>query len=290
MQKKLPEIREEIDSIDNKVHDLLMERAALVSSVALAKQKTGSQIVQPAREAKMMRRLLKRHAGPLPRSTIIRIWRELVGSVALLQSGFTVTVCTDNEKSPFWDMAKDYFGSSVPMRPVQGAQNAMSSLSSEKEAFAVMPWPELEDVNPWWSHLFNHQDGEKVSIICALPYGLAKKNDNDFFARAFVISKVEFMDSDNDVSIIGLNLESNISRARIMDNAEKAGFDVMNLYSGLSNADSESKIHLLEVSGYLAAGDQKIQNFRDVFGDGCRYCDAVGGYPVIPDVTIDNAE
>jgi len=289
MQKTLPKIREKIDAIDNQVHDLLMERAALVSSVALAKKETGAQIVQPAREAMMMRRLLGRHDGPLPRSTIIRIWRELVGSVALLQSGFTVTVCSENENSPFWDMSKDYFGSSVPMRAVQGVQNAISSLSSEKEAFAVMPWPELEEENPWWAHLFNHQDGEKVSIICALPYGIEKENDNNFFARALVISKVEFMDSENDVSIIGVNLTSNISRVRIMETAEKAGFDVMNLYSGLSSGDAQSKIHLLEVSGFLTVGDQKIQTLRDMFGEGCRYCDAVGGYPIIPDVTLDNA-
>ena len=109
MSKSLEEIRKQIDAIDNQVHDLLMERASLVSSVALAKKESGLQIVQPAREARMMRRLLARHEGPLPKKTIIRIWRELVGSVSLLQTGLNVVISDEGDSHTYWDMAKKLF-------------------------------------------------------------------------------------------------------------------------------------------------------------------------------------
>ena len=40
--KSLAEVRKRIDSIDDRLHDLLMERAALVRSVDEAKAKTGA--------------------------------------------------------------------------------------------------------------------------------------------------------------------------------------------------------------------------------------------------------
>ena len=75
MSKKLEKIREKIDKLDNQIHDLLMERADLVSDVAAEKRKHNLQIVHPAREAMMVRRLLKRHKSVLPEAAVVRIWR-----------------------------------------------------------------------------------------------------------------------------------------------------------------------------------------------------------------------
>ncbi len=269
MSKTLDEIRKKIDSIDNQVHDLLMERAGLVSGVAQAKKENGLQIVQPAREARMMRRLLSRHAGPLPRATIIRIWRELVGSVALLQSGFSVVVADDCSG---WDVAKDYFGSSVPMKNVPNSQNAVSEVLKDESSFAILPWPELDDPKPWWSVLLSHQGERRLSIICALPYG--READIE---RALVVSKINFMPSDDDVSFVALDVEGDMSRARIVEKAEGAGFDVLNLYRGSAH-------YLLEVQGFYDESSEDVSKFQELLGEQCVYCTVVGGYPVIPDI------
>jgi chorismate mutase/prephenate dehydratase len=159
MTQELSEIRIKIDAIDNQVHDLLMERASLVSSVAAAKRKEGMQIVQPAREARMIRRLLKRHKGPLPEATIVRIWRELVGSVSLLQTGLNVAVASNQGHSDFWDMARNYFGSAVPMKKINGNSNTVSAVREGEVSFGVLPWPELETSQAWWVHLFDRAHG-----------------------------------------------------------------------------------------------------------------------------------
>lgn len=288
MSKKLGEIREQIDSIDNQVHDLLMQRASLVSSVAAAKKKDGLQIVQPAREARMMRRLLHRHEGTLPRATIVRIWRELVSSVALLQSGFRVVVEVSDHSAAHWDIAKDYFGSSIPMTRVSGAANALSALYEDGDCFSVLPWPDLNQENPWWKPLFNQsEEAARLSIICALPYGKTGACEADSSDRALVVSDVSFLPSGEDVTFLGVELDSDVSRARISSCVQAAGATLINTYSeALTEVEGAAvpKCHLLEVDGYIEDRDAVLNDILQAFDGDCYRCQVFGGYPVVPDI------
>lgn len=282
--ESLDDIRKKIDGIDNSVHDLLMARASLVSSVAHAKRGCGMQIVQPAREARLMRRLLDRHKGPLPRRTIVRIWRELISSVSMLQTGLSVVVADEADGYAQWDMAKNYFGSSVPMHAVKGLQNAISEVVEDRASFAVLPWPELGDEAPWWANLLNHQADEPLSIICALPYGKTQKlKDSDVYDKALVVSKIAFMPSDLDSSFIGLEVDADVSRAKIKEHAQDLGFDVLNIYSASLAHNSAVKVHLMHVSGFVERGCEGVFQLAKGLAPACHYCEAIGGYPVIPD-------
>lgn len=279
----LTDIRNEIDRIDNEVHDLLMERASLVSSVAQAKRGSGMQIVQPAREARLMCRLLGRHEGVLPKRTVIRIWRELISSVSMLQTGLSVVVA-DEEGFTRWDMAKNYFGSSLPMHSVGGLQNAISEVLKGRADFAVMPWPELDDENPWWVSLFHRRDGELLSVICALPYDDTEGLQTcEVIDKALVVSKLAFMASDHDNSFVALELDSGMSRASIGEHTKAAGLDLVNMYSAPMAHNEEIKAHLLLVKGYVSHSDKKLVDLARRLGDACHYYDTIGGYPVIPD-------
>ncbi len=284
--KTLADIRKEIDRIDDDVHSLLMERASLVSSVAKAKRGNGMQIVQPAREARLVRRLLGQHEGPLPRRTIIRIWRELISSVSLLQTGLTVVVAGDNDDgNKRWDMAKNYFGSSLPMRSVGGLQNALSDVTEGRASFAVMPWPEMDDEGvPWWENMLNHQSEEPLSIICALPYDCTERlQTSDVHDKAVVVSKISFMDSGLDNSFIGLELDAEVSRTRIREYAQDAGLNLVNVYGASAAHNDVARMYLLLVEGYVERDSENLSGFVNRFGEACYHYDAIGGYPVIPD-------
>lgn len=282
MSKTLSEIREEIDTIDNNVHDLLMRRASLVSSVAEAKKKDGAQIVQPAREARMVRRLLARHEGSLPERTIIRIWRELVGSVALLQSGFTVHVIDNDLGTTYWDLAKEYFGSIVPMGKVQGVNNVIGMVQNKShESFGVLPWPEVEEDNPWWVNLCQQNDEEKISIILSLP----NYKEQEFGERAVVISKVNFLPSDEDISFIALVVDQDMSRGAVRTLFENAGFDVLRSYHASGTQAQGRSYFLFEVDGFVEIDSPLLEGLRESVGDKCVYCDVIGGYPVVPDIS-----
>ena len=273
MTESLENIRSKIDTIDNNVHDLLMERAALVASVAAAKKKDGLQIVQPAREARMMRRLLARHDGPLPQATIIRIWRELVGSVSLLQSGLSAVVISEGDPQEIWDMAKNYFGSAIPMSRASSFEDVKSDMLEGGVSFAVLPWPDKDKT--WWT---GFREEEDLSVICALPYALHPQAGLSS-RKALIVSKIEFMSSDDDKSFVLVSFKGGTQEDAVRKAAEDAQFTVTDLYQ------SDRTDFLLEVEGFFERGIEPAGDIRKNLGESCDYAAVIGGYPVIPDIT-----
>ena len=90
-QPSLADLRKEIDRIDEAMHRLLMERGEIIDRLIAVKksQETGSAF-RPAREAEMMRRLVKRHKGILPLDTAESIWRVIISTFTYVQAPFSV--------------------------------------------------------------------------------------------------------------------------------------------------------------------------------------------------------
>ena len=88
----LTNLRAQLDTLDDQIHDLLMARAAVVENVARDGGKIGTKI-RPGRESIILRRLLARHSGALPPQAIIRFWREMFGAALIIEGGQTMAVC-----------------------------------------------------------------------------------------------------------------------------------------------------------------------------------------------------
>src|ERR1700728_3591680 len=99
----LDEMRRSIDAVDDRIHDLILERAALVESIAALKQSSGQPVLRPGREAEILRRLLARHRGDFPRPSLVRLWRELLGGMVAMQGRFVVAVVVSAARPGFWD-------------------------------------------------------------------------------------------------------------------------------------------------------------------------------------------
>ncbi len=84
--------RKKIDRLDQKLVDLLNERARLVVEVGELKRSSDTPIYAPHREAQVLEKALGRNEGPLPDRTIEGVYRELMsGSFAIerpLRIGF----------------------------------------------------------------------------------------------------------------------------------------------------------------------------------------------------------
>ena len=63
----LAELRAEVDRLDDALHDLLMQRAEVVTRIAALGAQGKKIAFRPGREAEIVRRLLARHQGSLPR-------------------------------------------------------------------------------------------------------------------------------------------------------------------------------------------------------------------------------
>lgn len=276
----LDDIRRKIDELDNRIHDTLMERAELVLKVGEEKRKNSIQIVQPAREARMIRRLMDRHKGVLPQMAVVRIWRELVGAVSLLQTGLKATVTTPEGITEYWDLARDYFGSCLPFQKSPTAMSAVSSLRENAATFAVVPWPEMEDEQPWWSFL-NPNTPDALNIIVSLPHGKDPNQPNPDF-RALVISKAGFDSSGDDNSFLLIQCDADISRGRLVDVAKKAGLTALGLSSKRNPTGAMPSLHLMEVEDYIEKNDKRLKAFLDALEDSGASVACVGGYPVPP--------
>lgn len=283
MSQTLEEIRREIDALDHQVHDLLMRRAELIVKVIEAKRKNKMHTVQPEREAMMIRRLLGRHSGVLPREAIARIWRELVGAVSLVQTNLkaTVTVPDNNRGLLYWDMAKDYFSSVLPMQKSETPLSALAAVREGDVTFAVVPWPEVEEDKPWWSFLMAEEGEAPMRIMARLPFGDRSKTNISPDHQALVVGKIKFEPSGDDRSFLALDLDHSISRTRIIDRSKQMGLTPRSIYSMRGQANGNT-LHLLEVEGYVAQNDPKLTELLEKLEYPKGRCVCLGGYPTPP--------
>lgn len=279
--EKLDEIRQKIDALDTRIHDTLVERAELVLQIGEEKRKNNIEVVQPAREARMIRRLLGRHKGALPEMAVVRIWRELVGAVSLLQTGLSVVVAGDENHPEYWDLAKDYFGSCLPMKRAASPLSAINAVREGRATFAVVPYPhdgpDNEEETPWWECLDVGTEGS-LSVSVRLPHGDDPNNKNPDY-RALVVAKMDFDSSDDDHSFIYIECDPSISRGKLVSIAEGEGFEPVSLSSKRVTYDCERRKHLLEVKKFWQDSSPEIKKLVKQF-DEQTIISCVGGYPV----------
>ena len=80
-RSSIANLRREIDSVDDAIHDLLMKRAEIVEEIGHLKTRGGNtRFFRPAREAEIVRRIVKRTKGRLPAYAVARVWREMVAA------------------------------------------------------------------------------------------------------------------------------------------------------------------------------------------------------------------
>jgi len=283
MSQSLEEIRREIDALDHQVHDLLMRRAELIVKVIEAKRKNNMHTVQPEREAMMIRRLLGRHSGVLPREAIARIWRELVGAVSLVQTNLkaTVTVPEGGKGLLYWDMAKDYFSSVLPLQKSETPLSALAAVREGEVTFAVVPWPEVEEDKPWWSFLMTEEGEAPMRIMARLPFGDRNKANVSPDHQALVVGKIKFEPSGDDRSFLALDLDHSVSRTRIIDRSKQMGLTPRSIYS-MRAQNNGNTLHLLEVDGYVAQNDPKLTELLERLEYPEGRCVCLGGYPTPP--------
>ncbi len=165
-------IRKRIDQIDETMHRLLMERSTEIDALVRAKNtaQTG-EAFRPGREAAMMRALALRHQGRCPFSLVEHMWRDIIATFTAMQAPYRVVTSagdTPLERAAIRDLARFYFGFSVPVDACSGAEDAIRACRSghdgETACLAVIA---LTSAGAWWAEL----GGEDApAIISRLPF------------------------------------------------------------------------------------------------------------------------
>ena len=182
----LDDLRKEIDRIDEAMHQLLMARAEIIGRLIAVKrsQETGSAF-RPAREAEMMRRLVKRHKGILPLDTAESIWRVIISTFTYVQAPFSVHADLSAGDALMRDSARFHFGFTVPFVAHMGAAAVVAAVSTSKGDLGLVPAFAVPTAGAWWSAL---EFDAAPKIIARLPF--VERADHPAALPVFVISRV----------------------------------------------------------------------------------------------------
>ena len=93
----LKEFRNEIDSIDGQIVELLNRRAEAARKIGLIKAKAGLPIIDRLREVEILRRISHENAGPIEESALARIYGEILLESRRLQSESIANLTVDTE-------------------------------------------------------------------------------------------------------------------------------------------------------------------------------------------------
>ncbi|WP_372621491.1 chorismate mutase [Falsiroseomonas sp.] len=129
-------LRTEIDRLDDALHDLLMRRAEVVARLAASRTKGNGPALRPGREALILRRLLARHAGPLPRAALVRLWRELLAATTAMQSPLTVAACLPEAGM---EVLRSHLGLAAPVKRLGREAAALAESEAGRAALVALP-------------------------------------------------------------------------------------------------------------------------------------------------------
>lgn len=111
MEKQLGKLREQIDSIDGQILDLLAKRADYVLEVGKVKHanRISGSFIRSGREAKMMREILKKGAGKFPKEALFAIWRNIISASLKMEGGLKIAM-PRSKSFNMHNLISGYFG------------------------------------------------------------------------------------------------------------------------------------------------------------------------------------
>lgn len=247
----LAALRAELDTLDDALHDLLMRRFALVGQLAESRTKGNGPALRPGREAQILRRLLARHAGPMPATALVRLWREILAASTALQGPFSVAVFAPSAGSGHARLAREHFGAATPIRTLPTPARALAAIAAGEASVAVLPAPEEEDTPEaaWWTKL----DAPRTQVVARLPFHRPRFVEGD--PEALVVSVMPADPTGRDRTLIRLEAEAGQSRARLASALSAAGLAPLSL---MLQRDGAATLALAEVEGYLP-GDAEAE-------------------------------
>jgi chorismate mutase / prephenate dehydratase len=276
----LEELRRQIDSIDEVLHQELIRRSALIEDVSRAKAREGSagSAMRPGREAQILRRLAARHEGRLPLSAILRIWRELINAITALQGPFAVAVCAPQKSVGYWDLARNHFGANTPMTLHVAASVAVRNVVEHSGTIGVLPYPDDETEEPWWLLLATRARSSPLPrVIWRLPF-YASPSGRYENLEALVIACLTPEATGDDESVAAFECDLDVSRGRLLDALEAVGLQGR-IVTSHEGSGLVGRMHLVLIDGFVHEDDPRLKQLAESMNEMLLRAEVLGAYP-----------
>jgi chorismate mutase/prephenate dehydratase len=134
-------IRERIDDVDRRLHELLNERAQFAQQVGKSKRSAGlstADFYKPEREAQVLRKALERNKGPLRNEEIARLFREIMSACLAQQEPLKIAFL--GPEGTFSQQAVlKHFGHSVRALPLTSIGEVFEEVQAGHADFGIVP-------------------------------------------------------------------------------------------------------------------------------------------------------
>lgn len=241
---KLAAIRRRIDAIDDKLLDLLMDRARAMADVQAAKGGAAGVLARPGREIAVLRRLLARREDPLPADLVVRLWRDVMTSFTRLQGPFAIGHL--EEPTVLADLARRHYGLAAPLVSVANPSTLFAKLGDGRVQLALFPSPE-DSPTAWWRHLAPDQ----AQIVARLPVDGTESQPG-----ALVVGRQAFEPSGEDRALVILEFAEAQSRPKIARRFAAAGLDFLHVLA--EGEDRQGASALCLCAGALSPTDPRL--------------------------------
>jgi chorismate mutase/prephenate dehydratase len=138
--KKLVEVRQQIDGLDQQIQELITQRANWAQLVREAKGdlKAAVEYYRPERESQILRRVLDRNDGPLSNEVLLRLFREIMSACLAQQEPLKVGYL--GPEGTFSQQAlHKHFGHSAQSLPLASIEEVFQEIEDGHADFGVVP-------------------------------------------------------------------------------------------------------------------------------------------------------
>jgi chorismate mutase/prephenate dehydratase len=134
----LTELRSHIDTVDDRLLDLLNERATLVAKVASMKERLDVPFYVPSRERAIVERLAQKNSGPFPTEALRPVFQEIMSACLSLER--VVKIAYLGPEATYTHLAvKKQFGLSARAQPCGTIAAVFSEVEKGGADFGVVP-------------------------------------------------------------------------------------------------------------------------------------------------------
>ena len=271
----LDAVRRKIDEIDDQIQDLVIARTELVEQVRALKRDAPIKI-RPAREAEIIYRLVGRHRGPFPKRDLAAIWRLLITATLAFEGPFSVAVFTPHENGGYWDLARDHFGSAVPMTRHASVRSVLEAVHRQDATVGVLPMVAHDDADPWWRHIVTNQPGAP-RIVGRLPFA-GRGNGVGGDLEALIVCPLQWTPCGRDRSLFALDLEPGLGLNQVRKMLTDNGLAPTLVVQWREDAGTGAWLYLFEIDGWVAPDDPRLAALEERFATMFKRCIRLGGY------------
>jgi hypothetical protein len=193
-----------------------------------------------------------------------------------MQGHFAVAVHAPEKSVGYWDLARDHYGSCTRMTLHRSAQRVVREVAQGNATVGVLPMPVDGQDDPWWPFLLAEDAGVPRVVAC-LPF-LANDAGRFEDLKALAIAKMEHEPTGEDVTLIAVEADPELSRARLGEFFEKSGLDAADVAATQHPSVPEARLHLVRIAGFIAPSEPRLESVAALAGKAVHRMVGLGGY------------